>query len=68
MEHFQVSEIEFNYHSGVIEFLLEKGDYLFHVLPRFGEQNSLVFNVEFFFQFLRGVAGISHEYSFQIFV
>ena len=52
MEHFQVSEIEFNYHSGVIEFLLEKGDYLFHVLPRFGEQNSLVFNAEFFFQFL----------------
>lgn len=68
MKHFQISEIEFNDHSGVVKPLLKESDDFSHVLSGFHEQDSFAFNIEFFFQIFRNITRVSHEYSFQILV
>ena len=58
VKHFQIAELQFNDHPGVVEFLLPKSDYFPHVLPRFGKQNSFVLPIKFFRQFLRDITCI----------
>ena len=68
MEHFQVSEVQFNQHSGFVESILPIRDQFFHVGFWFGEEDSFVFDGEVFFQIFRDVSCIYYEDTDHLFV
>jgi len=51
VKHFKISEVKFNGHSGIVEFLLENRDHLFHVFPWLSKKDAATFSVKFLFQF-----------------
>ena len=63
---FEIAEVQFNNHAGIVEMILECGNEFFYVFAWLGKQNSSVFLMEFTLEFFRYEFRVSNKHSVKI--